>query len=45
VLTAPAGAAWYESLADAFFGEIPLTVLLAAIAVRATRQRFGRHDQ
>jgi len=43
VLTATAGPAWYESLADAFFGEIPMTVLLAAIAVWATRQRLGQH--
>jgi hypothetical protein len=41
VLTAAAGAAWYESVADAFFGEIPMTALLTAIAVWATRQRLG----
>jgi hypothetical protein len=41
VLTAAAGAAWYESLADAFFGEVPMTVLLTAIAVWATRKRLG----
>jgi hypothetical protein len=41
VLTAAAGAAWYESLADAFFGEVPMAVLLTAIAVWATRKRVG----
>jgi hypothetical protein len=45
VLTAAAGASWYESLADAFFGEIPMTALLTAIAVWATRQRLSRPDQ
>ena len=43
VLTTAAGAAWYESLADAFFGEIPVTALLTAIAVGATRQCLGQH--
>jgi hypothetical protein len=37
VLTASAGADWYESLSAAFFGEIPMTVLLAALAVWAAR--------
>ncbi len=37
VLTASAGADWYESLSAAFFGEIPMTVLLAALAVWAPR--------
>jgi hypothetical protein len=37
VLTASAGAAWYESLACAFLGEIPMTVLLAAVAIWAPR--------
>ena len=32
VLTAAAGSSWYESLASAVFGEIPLAVLLAAVA-------------
>jgi hypothetical protein len=41
VLTATAGADWYQSLAAAFFGEIPMTVLLAALAVWAPR-RYGR---
>jgi hypothetical protein len=41
VLTAAAGAAWYESLAGALFGEIPMTALLTAIAVWATNQRLG----
>jgi len=44
VLTAAPGAAWYESLADAFFGEIPMTALLTAIAIRATRQGLGQRD-
>jgi hypothetical protein len=44
VLTASAGADWYESLAAAFFGEIPMTVLLAALAIwrRATSQVEGQ---
>lgn len=42
VLTAAAGAAWYESLAAAIFGEIPMTVLLAAIAIRAAGSACGR---
>jgi len=42
VLTAAAGFDWYESLAAAFFGEIPMTVLLAAIAVWATRRHLRR---
>jgi hypothetical protein len=37
VLTASAGADWYQSLAAAFFGEIPMTVLLGALAIRAPR--------
>jgi hypothetical protein len=37
VLTAAAGADWYEALASAFFGEIPMTIVLAAIAVLAAR--------
>jgi hypothetical protein len=45
VLTAAAGAAWYESLADAFFGEIPMTALLTAIAIWATRERVGQHRE
>jgi hypothetical protein len=42
VLTASAGADWYESLAAAFFGEIPMTVLLAALAIWAPRHIAGR---
>jgi hypothetical protein len=42
VLTASAGAAWYESLAAAFFGEIPMTVLLAALAIWAPRHITGQ---
>jgi hypothetical protein len=38
VLTASAGAAWYQSLAAALFGEIPMTVLLAALAIWAPRR-------
>lgn len=37
VLTASAGSGWYESLAAAFFGEIPMTMALAAVAVWAAR--------
>ena len=37
VLTAAAGADWYESLAAALFGEVPMTVLLAAVAIWASR--------
>jgi len=43
VLTAAAGADWYESLAAAFFGEVPMTVLLTVITFWATRHpRRGR---
>jgi hypothetical protein len=38
VLTAAAGADWYESLAAAFFGEVPMTVLLTVIVFWATRR-------
>jgi hypothetical protein len=38
VLTATAGADWYQSLAAAFFGEIPMTVLLTALAIWAPRR-------
>jgi hypothetical protein len=38
VLTASAGADWYQSLAAAIFGEIPMTVLLAALAIWAPRR-------
>jgi hypothetical protein len=37
VLTASAGSGWYESLAAAAFGEIPMTVVLTAVAVWAAR--------
>jgi hypothetical protein len=37
VLTASAGAVWYESVATALFGEIPMTALLAALAIWAPR--------
>jgi hypothetical protein len=37
VLTASAGSAWYESLASAIFAEIPMTVVLAAVAVWSVR--------
>ena len=33
VLTSAAGAAWYQSLAAALLGEIPMTIVLAAISV------------
>ena len=42
VLTAAAGADWYESLAAAFFGEVPMTVLLAVITLWATRRAYCR---
>ncbi len=42
VLTAAAGAAWFESLAAALFGEIPMTMLLAALALWAPRHAAGR---
>jgi hypothetical protein len=42
VLTAAAGSAWYESLADAFFAEIPMTLLLAVIAIAAARSSPAR---
>jgi hypothetical protein len=48
VLTAAAGPAWYESLADAFFAEIPMTLLLAVIAITAARsgaRRSPRQDE
>jgi hypothetical protein len=37
VLTSAAGAAWYQSLAAALLGEIPMTIVLAAISVWAAR--------
>jgi hypothetical protein len=37
VLTAQGGAAWYESLGSAVFAEIPMTVVLGAIAVWAAK--------
>jgi len=42
VLTAAAGADWYESLAAAFFGEVPMTVLLTVITFWATRRAYCR---
>jgi hypothetical protein len=42
VLTASAGADWYESLAAALFGEVPLTVLLVALAIWAPRHIAAR---
>lgn len=41
VLTASAGSDWYESLAAALFGEIPMTAALAAVAVWAARNGCG----
>jgi len=38
VLTASAGADWYESLAAALLGEVPMSLLLAALAVWAPRR-------
>jgi len=37
VLTASAGPDWYQSLATALFGEIPMTVALTALTVWAAR--------
>jgi hypothetical protein len=50
VLTASAGSDWYESLAAAFFGEIPMTLILTAVAVWAARsasprEAGGRRDR
>jgi hypothetical protein len=48
VLTASAGSDWYESLAAAFFGEIPMTVALTAVAVWAARNTSlarAKHQQ
>lgn len=39
VLTASAGTDWYESVAAACFGEIPMTVLLSAITVWAVHRQ------
>jgi hypothetical protein len=41
LLTAAAGADWYESVAAALFGEVPMTGLLAAVAIWASRQGFA----
>jgi hypothetical protein len=43
VLTASAGSDWYESLAAALFGEIPMTVALTGIAVWAARNTSVWH--
>lgn len=45
VLTASAGADWYESLAAALFGEIPLAGVLAVLAMWATRHCLGRRGE
>jgi hypothetical protein len=37
VLTSSAGADWYQSLAAALFGEIPMAALLAALVIWAPR--------
>jgi hypothetical protein len=42
VLTASAGSGWYESLAAAFFAEIPMTVALAALAIWAAHNGCRR---
>jgi hypothetical protein len=41
VLTSAAGAAWYQSLAAAFLGEIPMTIVLAAISVWSAKAGSG----
>jgi hypothetical protein len=38
VMTALPGSSWYESLAAAFLGEVPMTVVLAGIAWLAASQ-------
>ena len=38
VLTAAAGADWYESLASAVFAEIPMTIVLVVTAVWSVRR-------
>jgi hypothetical protein len=43
VLTASAGSGWYESLAAAIFGEIPMTVALTGVAVWAARSTANPH--
>jgi hypothetical protein len=42
VLTAPAGSGWYESLASAIFAELPMTVVLTAVAVWSVRRGADR---
>jgi hypothetical protein len=41
VLTATAGSAWYESLAAALLGEIPVAIVLAAIATHSARHQHS----
>ena len=41
VLTASAGADWYESFAAAFLGEIPMAVVLTAIVVWSAKRGHG----
>ena len=45
VLTAAAGSAWYESLADAFFAEIPMAILLTAFDRSSTIGGHPRHRE
>jgi hypothetical protein len=42
VLTSSAGADWYQSLAAALFGEIPMAALLAALVIWAPRHITAR---
>jgi hypothetical protein len=42
VLTAAAGADWYESLAAACFAEIPMALVLGAIAIWSAKRYCGR---
>jgi hypothetical protein len=42
VLTAAAGSAWYESLASAIFAEIPMAIVLVAVAVWSARRDIAR---
>jgi hypothetical protein len=43
VLTAQGGAAWYESLGSAVFAEIPMSVVLGAIAIWAAKAAGARN--
>lgn len=42
VLTAAAGSAWYQSLASAIFAEIPMAIVLVAMAAWSARRGAAR---